>query len=124
MSLIDSCLIDSLTHKTSVLPDNSDNRVENQQTQSTYDGGSGNRPPGNIGARRVLSALRQPCSLMLVQYATLKIESLTMSPQEPRKKKSKRENGLFCLYSECTCVDVMYFVPVCTSAYHMEKHKT
>ena len=52
------------------------------------------------------------------------IESLTMSLQERPKKKSKRENGLFCLYSECTCVDVMHFVPVCTSAYHMEKHKT
>ena len=47
-----------------------------------------------------------------------------MSSQEPPKKKSKRDNGLFCLYSERTCVDVMYFVPVCTSAYHMEKHKT
>ena len=47
-----------------------------------------------------------------------------MSSQEPLKKKSKRDNGLFCLYSECTCVDVMYFVPVCTSAYHMEKRKT
>ena len=45
-----------------------------------------------------------------------------MSSQEPLKKKSKQDNGLFCLYSECTCVDVMYFVPVCTSAYHMDKH--
>ena len=26
------------------------------------------------------------------------------------------------MYSECTCVDVRNFVPVCTSAYHMEKH--
>ena len=41
-----------------------------------------------------------------------------------RKKKSKRDNGLFCLFSKCTCVDVMYFVPVCTCAYHMEKRKT
>ena len=27
-----------------------------------------------------------------------------------------------CTASECTCVDVMYFVPICTSAYHREKH--
>ena len=47
-----------------------------------------------------------------------------MPSQEPPKKKSKRDNGLLCVYSECTCVDVMYFVPVCTSAHHMEKHKT
>ena len=33
-----------------------------------------------------------------------------MYSQEPPKKKSKRDNGLFCLYNECTCVDVMYFV--------------
>ena len=52
------------------------------------------------------------------------IESLTISSQEPGKKKSKRDNGLFCLYSECTCVGVMYFVPGHTSPYHMEKHKT
>ena len=45
------------------------------------------------------------------------IESLTMSSQEPPKKKFKRDNGLFCVYSECTCVNVMYFVPACTSAY-------
>ena len=44
-----------------------------------------------------------------------------MSSRLTPKKKSKRDNGLFCLYSECTCVNVMYFVPVCTSAYHMEK---
>ena len=31
-----------------------------------------------------------------------------------RKKKSERDNGLFCVYSECTCVDVVYFVPACT----------
>ena len=52
------------------------------------------------------------------------VESLTMSSQEPPKKKSKQDDELFCLYSECKCVDVMYFVPVCTNAYHMEKHKT
>ena len=49
-----------------------------------------------------------------------------MSSQElPKKKKSKRVNGLFCLYNESTCVDVMYFVPVCTntSANRMEKHR-
>ena len=40
------------------------------------------------------------------------------------KKISKRDNGLFCLYSECTCVGVMYFVPGHNSPYHMEKHKT
>ena len=38
--------------------------------------------------------------------------------------KSKRDNELFCLCSKCTCVDITYFVPVCTSAYNMEKHKT
>ena len=54
----------------------------------------------------------------------VKLESLTMSSQEQPKNKSKRNNGLFCLHSECTCVDVMYFVPVCTIAYHLEKHKT
>ena len=47
-----------------------------------------------------------------------------MSSQEPPKKKSKRDNGLFCLHSEYSCVDVLQFVPVYTSAYHMEKHKT
>ena len=50
-----------------------------------------------------------------------------MPSQDPLKKTSKRDNGLFCVYSECTCVDVMYFVPVCqyaSSAYDMEKHKT
>ena len=47
-----------------------------------------------------------------------------MPSQDPLKKKSKRDNGLFCVYSECTCVDVMYFVPVCTSPYDMETHKT
>ena len=47
-----------------------------------------------------------------------------MSLQEPPKKKSKRDNRLFCLYGECTCVDVMYFAPVCTSAHNVEKHKT
>ena len=36
----------------------------------------------------------------------------------------KRNNGLFCVYSECTCVDVMYFVLVGTRAYHLSKHKT
>ena len=35
-----------------------------------------------------------------------------MSSQEPPKKKSKRDNGLFCLYIECACVDVMYLVHV------------
>ena len=38
--------------------------------------------------------------------------------------KSKRDNELFCFCSKCTCVDTTYFVPVCTSVYHMEKHKT
>ena len=52
------------------------------------------------------------------------IFSLTMSSQEPPKQKSKRDYGLFCLYSKCTCVDVMHFVSVCTSAYHMEKNKS
>ena len=45
------------------------------------------------------------------------IESLTMSSQEPPKKKSKRENGLFCLYIKCTCVDVCIlcqYAPACT----------
>ena len=38
-------------------------RVENQQqTQPTYDVESGNRTPGHIGGRQVLSPLRQPCS--------------------------------------------------------------
>ena len=31
-----------------------------------------------------------------------------------RKKKTERDNGLCSVYSECTCVDVMYFVPACT----------
>ena len=47
-----------------------------------------------------------------------------MSCQEPPKKKSERNNGVFCVYSEFTCVDAMYFVPVRTSAYHMKKQKT
>ena len=37
---------------------------------------------------------------------------------------SKRNNGLFCVYSECTCVGVMYFVLLGTRAYHSAKHKT
>ena len=52
------------------------------------------------------------------------IESLKISSQEPPIKESKRDDGLFWLYSECTCVDVMYFVPVCTCAYHIERNKT
>ena len=28
---------------------------------------------------------------------------------------------VFAEIRECTCVDVMYFVPICTSACHMEK---
>jgi len=36
----------------------------------------------------------------------------------------KRNYGLFCVYSECTCVDVMYCVLVGSRAYHLEKHKT
>ena len=46
-----------------------------------------------------------------------------MSSQQALKKKSKRGNGLFCVCSECTCVDATYFVPISTSAYHKEKHK-
>ena len=45
-----------------------------------------------------------------------------MSTQEPPKKKFKRDDGLFCLYSERTCVDIMNFVPVCTSAYTIWKN--
>ena len=37
---------------------------------------------------------------------------------------SKRNNGLLCVYSECTCVGVMYFVLLGTRAYHLAKHKT
>ena len=58
-----------------------------------------------------------------LKYSTCN-SRFTMSSQEPPKKKSKRDNGPFCLYKVCTCVDVMYFVPVCTSAYHVEKCKT
>ena len=66
------------------------------------------------------------CSAMQFEIRLFRvyIESLTMFSQEPPKKKSKRDNRLFCLYRECTCINVMYFVPVYTSAYHMEKHKT
>ena len=66
------------------------------------------------------------CARVKLRLFSVYIESLTMSSQEPPKKKSKQDNGLFCLYcnSECARVDVMYFVPVCTSAYHIEKHKT
>ena len=53
------------------------------------------------------------CTRVKLTLFRVYIESLTMSSQEQPKKKSKRDNGLFCLYSECTCVDVMYFVPVC-----------
>ena len=35
-----------------------------------------------------------------------------------------RNNGLFCVYSECTCVGVMYLVLVGTRACHLAKHKT
>ena len=49
------------------------------------------------------------------------IESLTMSLQEPPKKKSKRDNGLFCLNAHAW---VSLFVPGHTSPYHIEKHKT
>ena len=41
----------------------SKNSVENQQTRSTYDSGSGHWNPCHIGGRRVLSPLRQPCFL-------------------------------------------------------------
>ena len=34
-----------------------------QQTQPTYDGGSGNQTPGHIGGRRVISPLRHSFSL-------------------------------------------------------------
>ena len=47
-----------------------------------------------------------------------------MSSQQALKKKSKRGNGLFCVYSEYTCVDATYFVPLSTSSYRIEKHKT
>ena len=37
-------------------------RVENQQTQPTYDAESRNRTWAHIGGRRVLSPLRHPCT--------------------------------------------------------------
>ena len=44
-----------------------------------------------------------------------------MSSQEPPKNKFKRDKGLFfCTANARTCVDVKYFVPVSTSAYHLE----
>ena len=64
------------------------------------------------------------CVRVKLRLFCVYIESLTMSSQEPPEKKFKRDNGLFRLYSECTCMDVMYFVPVYTSAYYMEKHKS
>ena len=64
------------------------------------------------------------CTGVKLRRLFVYIERPTMSSQEPPKKKSKRDNRQFCLFSECTCVDVMYFVPVCTSEYHMKKHKT
>ena len=64
------------------------------------------------------------CTGVKLRRLRVYFESLTMYSREPPKKKSKGANGFFCLNSECTCVDVMYFVPVCTSASHMEKHKT
>ena len=77
-----------------------------------------------IGFWEVRQCKTYYCTRVKLGLFRIYIESLTMSSQEPLKKKSKQDNGLFCLYSECTCVDVMYFVPVCTSAYHMDKHKT
>ena len=59
-----------------------------------------------------------------VKYTTVRESNLVFFTFILQILQSKRNNGLFCVYSECTCVDVMYFVLVCTRAYHMEKHKT
>ena len=80
--------------------------------------------PATIPELGLLEFIGFYCTRVKLGLFRIYVESLTMPSQEPLKKKSKQDNGLFCLYSECTCVDVMYFVPVCTSAYHMEKHKT
>ena len=60
--------------------------------------------------------------LVLLEVRQCKIH--WFSRVKPPKKKSKRDNGLFCVYSECTCVNVMYFLPLCTSDCHKEKHMT
>ena len=44
------------------------------------------------------------CIRVKLKLFRVYIESLTMSSQEPPKNKSKRDNGLFYLYNECTCV--------------------
>ena len=76
---------------------------------------------GFFGLQDVRQCKIYHCARVKLMIFRLYIESLTMSSQEQPKKKSKRGDGLFCLHSEGTCVEVMYFVPVCTSAYHMEK---
>ena len=40
------------------------------------------------------------------------------------KSRRKRNPNEITDYFVCKCVDVTYFKPLCTSAYHMEEHKT
>ena len=44
------------------------------------------------------------CTRVKLRLFRVYIESLTMSSEDPPKKKSKRDNALFCVYGECTCV--------------------
>ena len=69
-----------------------------------------------LGLLEFIAVLRGPPSKIYyctrVKLFRVHTESFTMASKEPPKKKSTRDNGLFCVYSECTCVDVTYFVPV------------
>ena len=41
-----------------------------------------------------------------------------------RRKRNPNEITDYFVFTAIAHVAIMYFVPVCTSAYHMEKHKT
>ena len=41
-----------------------------------------------------------------------------------KQNRAARVEELLHLFSKCTCVNAIYFVPVCTSTYHMEHNMT
>ena len=62
----------------------------------------------SLHVEKSIRAIWYYCTRVKFTLFCVYIERLTMSSQEPPKKKSKRDNRLFRLYSECTCVDDVF----------------
>lgn len=54
---------------------------------------------------------------------TNKLEN-KMQQKNRKQNRAARVEELLHLFSKCACVNAIYFVPVCTSTYHMEHNKT